>query len=508
MPDDFEISDTGEPFPPGSPFRPGNVIAGRYRLDKMLTSGGMGVILVAHHLQLDQRVAIKVLRQSALENHEVVARFSREARAAARIQNEHVARVIDVGHLEGGAPFMVMEYLKGTDLSRLLRERGPLPIEQAVDYLLQACEALAEAHALGIVHRDLKPANLFVTRRSDGTPFVKVLDFGISKFTTKLDSSDSTEGLTKTSMMMGSPQYMSPEQLRSARSVDARADIWALGVTLYKLVSGRNAFMAETTPELCVAILLNPPKSLVELVPGIPPAFDRAVMKCLEKEPELRYQSVAELGVALAPFASPAGKASVERIARIVETMRDPSIPPPGNHPSAQPPPGYAEHTQVMPGTNPSKHSISTVAGSATSTESVRREILPKPRAAPIAGAFMLGVAAIAFGFFLLPRWIHPKKTDSSTTITAPATGTVVTPATTPVPPPEAVLAPTPTPTPTATATPTATPTATSTSTSTAGHAASKRHAPQPSATASSPPPAPSPTTSSTTEIPGFGARK
>jgi serine/threonine-protein kinase len=310
------------------------VLAGKYRIDGLLASGGMGVILVARHLQLDQRVAIKVLKQAALESPDVVARFSREARAAVKVQGEHVARVLDVGTLESGAPYMVMEYLRGSDLSQVLRDKGPLPISDAVDYVLQACEALAEAHAIGIVHRDLKPANMFLTRRADGTPLIKLLDFGISKFTTKLDSSEKTEGLTTTSMIMGSPHYMSPEQLRSARTVDGRSDIWALGVTLYKLLSGKNAFDAETTPELCVTILLNPPAPLRVHAPHVPVELERVILRCLEKEAEHRFPNVAELTRALAPFASPSGAVSTERILRMESFTGPVSVAPPARDPS------------------------------------------------------------------------------------------------------------------------------------------------------------------------------
>src|SRR6185369_9371107 len=166
----------------GTP-REGDVVAGKYRVERVLGKGGMGVVVAAEHTVLRQKVAIKFLLPEAMQRKGAAERFEREARAASAIQNEHVARVTDVGVLETGAPYMVMEYLTGKDLGELIRERGKLPIPEAVDYLLQASEAIAEAHALGIIHRDLKPANLFVTTRPDGTPLVKVLDFGLSKVT-------------------------------------------------------------------------------------------------------------------------------------------------------------------------------------------------------------------------------------------------------------------------------------------------------------------------------------
>jgi eukaryotic-like serine/threonine-protein kinase len=205
--------------------REGDILAGKYRVERVLGIGGMGVVVAAHHLQLDEKVALKFLLPEALGNSEAVARFAREARAAVKIKSEHVARVIDVGTLPNGAPYMVMEYLDGGDLAAWLQERGPLPIEQAVEFVLQACVAVADAHALGIIHRDLKPANLFCVRRSDGQLSIKVLDFGISKMTPFGGSGPSA--MTHTSALMGSPLYMSPEQMRSAKDTNPRTDIWA-----------------------------------------------------------------------------------------------------------------------------------------------------------------------------------------------------------------------------------------------------------------------------------------
>nr|HMR07207.1 serine/threonine-protein kinase [Polyangiaceae bacterium] len=215
----------------------GDILAGKFRVEKLLGSGGMGMVVAAHHLQLDEPVAIKFLLPEALTNAAAVGRFAREARAATKIKSEHVVRIIDIGSFDSGEPYIVMEYLNGQDLSQLLAARGPLPPDEVAEYILQACEAIVEAHVLGIVHRDLKPANLFVAARMDGTPLVKVLDFGISKVSTGPDLS-----LTETSALMGSPLYMSPEQMASAKSVDARTDIWALGVILYELVTGKPPF--------------------------------------------------------------------------------------------------------------------------------------------------------------------------------------------------------------------------------------------------------------------------
>ena len=204
----------------------GDVLAGKYRVDRVLGVGGMGVVVAATHLQLEERVALKFMLPEAYGDPDLAARFTREARAAVKLKSEHVARVLDVGTLDTGAPYIVMEYLDGTDLADELHKKGPLPVHEAAEYVLQACDALAEAHALGIVHRDLKPANLFLTRRGDGSPLVKLLDFGISKTSA---FNDAGVAMTKTAAMMGSALYMSPEQMTSPKDVDARADVWALG---------------------------------------------------------------------------------------------------------------------------------------------------------------------------------------------------------------------------------------------------------------------------------------
>ncbi|MBI5480071.1 MAG: serine/threonine protein kinase, partial [Deltaproteobacteria bacterium] len=293
--------------------RPGDVIASKFVVERVLGVGGMGVVLAARHLQLDVPVAIKFLLPDAMRRAGSVARFLREARAAVRIQSEYVVRVIDVGTHDTGAPFVVMEYLSGRDLSQVLQERGRLAVAESVDFVLQACHAVAQAHALGIVHRDLKPANLFVARRPDAAPRVKVLDFGISK-STRFEADNA--GLTKTSSFVGSPLYMSPEQLRSPKTVDPRADIWALGVILYQLLSGRCPFEAEGVLELCAKILGETPTPLQVLWPDVPAAMEQVVRRCLEKRADDRFQTVAELADALAPLASPGARPLVGNIAR------------------------------------------------------------------------------------------------------------------------------------------------------------------------------------------------
>jgi serine/threonine-protein kinase len=290
-----------------APVGPGEVIAGKYRVERVIGSGGMGVVVAARHLDLGQLVALKFLRAGA--GAEAAERFLREARATATIRGEHVAHVIDLGRLPGGAPFIVLEYLEGRDLKQAIASDGPFPVDRAVDVVLEACEAVAEAHARGIVHRDLKPANLFLARRSGGPPIVKVLDFGIAKA-----FPGTGEGsLTSSSDLLGSSRYMSPEQLRSAREVTGRADLWALGVVLVELLTGKTPFERGSSVETGWAILNEPVDLRPALDAGAPPALVEVIDRCLAKDPDQRTASVAELARALAPFGSHRAVVSLER---------------------------------------------------------------------------------------------------------------------------------------------------------------------------------------------------
>jgi serine/threonine-protein kinase len=288
-------------------------VDGKYVVDRELGEGGMGVVVAATHLGLEQKVAIKFLAADAMRNKEAVERFQREAKVAAKVKSEHVARVHDVGTVEGGVPYIVMEYLEGHDLRQAIDEQGTLPIDEASEIALQACEALAEVHAAGIVHRDLKPSNLFVTRRSDGSPCVKLLDFGISKISAHPDESTIDPALTTTATIMGSPSYMSPEQLKSTKEVDGRTDVWSLGAVLYEALTGKPAFRAETVPQVCAMIASDDPPLPSGLRSDLPLDLEQAVLGCLEKKPEKR-SSLVDFARLLARHVPDRARASLERI--------------------------------------------------------------------------------------------------------------------------------------------------------------------------------------------------
>jgi len=373
----------------------GQVLEGKYRVDRVIGRGGMGIVVAARHLVLDETVAIKFLSEEALANGEAVARFEREARAAVKIKNEHVVRVFDVGRLPSGPPYMVMEYLEGEDLATRLAQ-GPLPVAEAVDFVLQACVALAAAHAAGIVHRDIKPGNLFCQQGDDGKVLVKVLDFGISKLADALG--DRGMSVTKTSAVMGSPLYMSPEQVQNAKGVDGRTDIWALGVVLFEAISGRVPFKGETFGEVVIQIATQPTPGLTQFRRDVPPGLDAVVARCLEKDRGQRISSVAELAHALQPFASRRGQAAAERIANIVASS-SPSL----RGPRSAPLPLLAQ-SKVLAGDLPE----TAAPWSKTGTRRDNRRAIVGTIAAAA-----LGLAALSF--VLLRRGVSPSPEPSST---------------------------------------------------------------------------------------------
>ncbi|MBA3393403.1 MAG: serine/threonine protein kinase [Deltaproteobacteria bacterium] len=291
--------------------RVGEVLADKYEVTKILGQGGMGVVVAARHRELDKLVALKFMHEEVAVNVTAIDRFLREARAAARLRSEHVGHVMDVGRLPNGVPYIVMEFLEGHDLSQVLELRGPLSVSDAVEYVLQTCEAIAEAHTHGIIHRDLKPQNLFLTMRPDGRPLVKVLDFGISKV-------QAAGGPTATQQTMGTPAYMAPEQMRSARSADARADIWSIGVILYQLLSGSLPFNGETIAEIMLRVMSDPMVPIGTVRAGLPAPLVRAIEKCLEKDRNKRFDNVAQLAHELVPFAPERARAAMSLIERVM----------------------------------------------------------------------------------------------------------------------------------------------------------------------------------------------
>jgi serine/threonine-protein kinase len=310
-----------------APVKEGDILASKYRVEKVLGIGGMGVVVAAHHLDLDQRVALKFLLPQASANYELVGRFLREAKASVRLKGTHVAKTLDVGRLEDGAPYIVMEFLDGHDLhAELLQAEGHLATADVASYMVQAAEGLAEAHSLGIVHRDLKPGNLFLTRGVDGKPLVKVLDFGISKTLDPSPGGAEALSLTKTEVLLGSPLYMSPEQMRSSKSVDERSDIWALGAIAYELLTGKVPFEASSLFELCLKVAQEAPPNPKVHRPELPDELCAAVLKCLEKEPAARFANVGEVAHAFEPFALARNRGAAERALDVLGTGRRPPM--------------------------------------------------------------------------------------------------------------------------------------------------------------------------------------
>ncbi|HVR19767.1 MAG TPA: serine/threonine-protein kinase [Polyangiaceae bacterium] len=381
----------------------GALVADKYRVECLLGEGGMGHVYAAIHEQLGIRVAIKILSPTLCQSEDAVRRFSREARASVRIQSEHVARVIDVGQLENGAPYMVMEFLSGNDLSHELKGRGSLPTHEAIQYVLQASEAVAEAHALGVIHRDLKPANLFLTRRSDGSPLVKVLDFGIAKAVAPDQGAfEPSPSLTATHSFLGSPAYMSPEQVRTPKLVDSRSDIWSLGTILYELLMGELPFRGSNALDLLAAVASDPMPSIRAKRPDVSPELEAVIAKCLEKKPVDRYESIAAFAQALGPHAPPSSLPSVARISGIQRPATITSLVPGvlADGATLRSTPAGRTGDDLAPSTHPSmtppagdKHTVTDFGRSQAAKPSSRSRVL-------LAAA--LGAAAVVAVFWLV----------------------------------------------------------------------------------------------------------
>jgi serine/threonine-protein kinase len=297
-----------------SPIAPGDIVGDRYRVGEVIGEGGMGVVFEATHTGLETEVALKVIRSDLKDDAEFVLRFVNEARTAALLRGEHIARVYDVGTLESGELYLVMERLEGIGLETFLATTGPLDPPQAVRFVLEVCEGLAEAHALSLVHRDIKPANLFLSRRADGRSFLKILDFGIAK---RLSEQQRRE-LTDPARSLGSPWYMSPEQMIDSSQVDLRTDIWALGVLLFELLTGEHPFDGRSIPEVCSNVLNAPAPSVRELRHDVSRGLDAVILRCLDKDPERRFPDVRSLAESLLESlpASASGALRLPRAAR------------------------------------------------------------------------------------------------------------------------------------------------------------------------------------------------
>jgi serine/threonine-protein kinase len=377
--------------------RRGEVIGGKYRIEGVLGEGAMGIVYAAHHLQLDQRVAVKALRSELVAYPDAVKRFLREAQAAAKIKNEHVTRVFDVGELADGTPYIVMESLEGEDLARWLTARGALRLEEAIAFVLQACEALAEAHVLGIVHRDLKPSNLFCWRRPDGSLSIKVLDFGISKIAALATSASGSGRTSGAKSAIGSPFYMSPEQMQSAPDVDHRTDIWALGVILFELLTTVVPFEGNSLPEVCVKVATRPPRSLRELRSDMPEEVETTITRCLEKDPDKRFENLAEFAGSLFPFAGKGARLSIERIVQVSRKARTLAA-------------------------KAASDGASTLRPSDRATFRPLGATVPPPQVQPrvhLAWAGLGGAAAVALGVVLF--WTRPTGNGDHTRATEPA---------------------------------------------------------------------------------------
>ncbi len=491
--------------------QPGEVLAGKYRIERIIGKGGMGAVLSAQHELLGQRIAIKFLLGEIAQNPEAVARFNNEARNAFKIQSEHVCRIMDVG-TERGMPFMVMEFLEGEDLSQMIEKRGALPVEDAVDYVLQALEAIAQAHALGIVHRDLKPANLFLHRRTDGSTIVKVLDFGIAKASNPFGETGG-HSLTSTKSMLGSPLYMSPEQLRSAKNVDQRADVWALGVILYELLTGTVPFNGETLGELFIAILEQPPPPVSHKRPDVPQVLSDAITRCLQRQIDYRFANVAELAQTIAPCAPPRSFVSVERVSQALGLPRPTGVmPAAGSMPDArQPMPSYGGATnpgnfsasqsgaqKAQSQSYSGQHQLSPQGGTQLlgaqtnsawgNTGNVGQP--PKSKAGLFAalgvGALLLLAAVGGGGFYMYKRSAAAAQPTTAPTETSKP-DTAKTDETAKPPPPEPTVAKTETPPPSATVAPTVT--VAETHTTTGIHTHQHVTPPPPATTTKQPPP-------------------
>ena len=295
-------------------------LGGKYRIVRLVGQGGMGTVYEALHIVVKRRFAVKFLRADLAQRRDALSRFQREAAAAGTLESENIAQAVDFGIADDGAPYIVMEYLVGCDLARLLKCIGPVPLERAADLVIQACNGTQAAHDAGVIHRDLKPANLYICRRSDGSDLVKIVDFGIAK----LAAADAGNTITSTGGIVGTPAYMSPEQARGSSLLDERADVYALGVILYELLTGHTPHPGDSHNAVIYHISTQPP---LPLAVEVPPEFAQIVMRALSINSEERHASAAAFARQLTPFARRDTWPIIESIVSTDETMRA-SAPP------------------------------------------------------------------------------------------------------------------------------------------------------------------------------------
>lgn len=399
----------------------GDIVDGKYKIEAVIGRGGMGVVVAAQHMQLKETVALKFLLAQAEDEDEFRSRFLREAQVSAKLRGEHVTRLMDFGAPEGAPPFMVMEYLQGVDVRQAIKQNGPLPVEVAIDYIVQACEGLAEAHALGVVHRDLKPSNLFLTKRLDGSDLVKILDFGVSKMAGQKDVDDD---LTTAGSVLGSPRYMSPEQLRNSGDVDARADVWSLGAIFYEMLTGHAPFQAPSTAALCAKILgTDPIPTIIAERPDVPPAVEQAAFKCLAREREQRTPDVSGFIADLALATNlPWVSAAVGRISAVLERRSTRGEGFSGSYPGLS-----ASSARLGPLSSPSAMAMSDASSRSSKVE-------PAPAARrPMVPIAIAAVLLLLGGGLLLTRR-SPEPVAAAPAVASPA----------PVAPPPSAAPPTP----------------------------------------------------------------
>lgn len=429
---------------------PGQVIDEKYQILRLLGTGGMGAVYEGENTRIKRRVAIKVLHASVSSAADNVARFEREAQAAGRIGSEHICEVLDLGVLADGSRYMVMEYLDGETLSQRIKKNGRLTPAQSIPLMAQVLDALGAAHAAGIVHRDLKPDNIFILPSKAGrTDFIKILDFGVSKFS---QISGEEFNVTRAGAVVGTPYYMSPEQARGMAQVDARSDIYALGVVLYQATTGQVPFRAETFNELLFKIALELPPPPQQFVPDLDPEFSGIIQRAMAREQAHRFQSCGEFKDALLAWQATHG---VPGFAVPNPTGQRQITMPPGmlHSPLVQtPPPGMIPGvgTSSIPGQTPGVVDGST--GTANSWGNASGAAQPPVPTSSRSGA-LIGVLVTAVmlsglgvaGYFVFAH----KETGATNTPVVSATNPVVTnpPATSapaPEPPPASAAEPPP----------------------------------------------------------------